>query len=211
MSNKGIFITFEGGEGTGKTTQIKLLSEYLKSKLIATHLTREPGGCDVSEKIREIVVKGKTDSIDELSELLLFSAARHEHVRQKIKPLLEDGKFVISDRFYHSTYVYQSFAGGIDFDFVEQVTKRAIRGAEPNLTIILDIDPVIGLDRARERVLFQDELRFENKELVFHNKVRQGFIEVSKKDKNAIVIDASGSVEQIHKKIIKVLEDRKII
>jgi len=211
MVKQGQFITFEGGEGAGKSTQIKMLVEHLKEKMILTHLTREPGGCDMAEKIRDLLVKGSVNTLDELSELLLFSAARHEHVRQKIRPLLDKNYCVISDRFYLSTYVYQSFAGGLDFDFVEMVTKKAIEGAEPNLTILLDIDPKVGLVRSMDNEITHDEKRFEGKDIEFHEKVRQGFLDAAKTSENIIVIDGSQDLEKVHQDIINELEKRDII
>lgn len=211
MANNGIFITFEGGEGAGKTTQIKMLNDYLKNNGLSAYLTREPGGCPVAEQIREILVKGKADNLDEISELLLFSAARHEHVRTKINPLLADKKWVISDRFYYSTYVYQHFAGGLDFSTVEQVTKLAIGSTEPDLVFLLDIDPVEGLSRANERELFQDEDRFESKKLEFHKKVREGFLQIAEQNDNVVVINAQQPLETIHNQIIDALKNRKLI
>lgn len=209
MSKKGVFITFEGGDGTGKSTQIKMLNDYIKSKGINTHLTREPGGCPVSEKIREILLTGSVDNLDELSEALLFAASRHEHIRQVIRPKLDLGISVLSDRFYHSSYVYQSFAGGLDFEFVEYITKKAIKGTEPDLTIILDIDPAIGLERAKGRELFQEELRMESKAFEFHTNVRKGFLEAAKSG-NCVVINANQNIAKVHEDIIKVLEERNL-
>lgn len=208
--NKSIFIAIEGGEGSGKSTQIKLLLDYLKNKGILTHLTREPGGCPVSEDIRNIIVKGDANKIDELSELLLFSAARHEHVRQTIRPLLDKGYAVVSDRFYLSTYVYQSFAGGLDFNTVEQITKLAIKGTEPDLTILLDIEPKLGLLRSMENTTTHDEKRFESKSLEYHEKIRQGFLNAAKHDDTTIVVNANQDVEKVHQDIIKLIEERDI-
>lgn len=211
MENKGLFITFEGGDGTGKSTQIKMLNEYIKSKNISTHLTREPGGCPIAERIREIILTGKVDNLDELSEFLLFTAARHEHVRQVIAPKLELGICVLSDRFYQSSYVYQSFAGGLDFNFVEDLTNKAVGKTQPNLTVILDIDPVIGLERAKDRELFQEELRMESKAFKFHKKVREGFLKSAETSKNSIVINANQTIEKVHQDIIKAIEEKGLI
>lgn len=209
--SKSIFITFEGGEGAGKTTQIKLLAEYMRKNNKPVELTREPGGCPKAEQIRELIVKGNVDDLDEVSEFLLFSAARHEHVRQKIKPLLDNGNCVISDRFYLSSYVYQSFAGGLDFDFVENITKKVIKNCEPDLTIVLDINPIHGIARATQRELFQDELRMESKKLEYHEKVRQGFLKAAKTSDKIIVINAEQDLNDIHIQIVTELENRKLI
>lgn len=209
--SKGIFITFEGGDGSGKSSQVAMLAKYLKDQKIPINLTREPGGCEIAEKIRKVVLTGEVDSLDAFSEFLLFTAARHEHVRQKIKPLLQSGQWVLSDRFYHSSYVYQSFSGGLDFDFVQSLTKKAIEEIEPNITIVLDIDPKIGVFRAKGRDLFQDELRMENKEFEFHQKNRQGFLNLAKNSDTMVIINANQSLEKVHQDIINTLKDRKII
>ena len=209
--SKGFFIAFEGGDGSGKTTQIKLLAKYLKDREVPVHLTKEPGGCDMADKIRNLLVKGDVNSLDDLSEFLLFSAARHEHVRTTIKPMLDNGHSIITDRFYLSSYTYQSFAGGLDFEFVENITKKAIMGCEPELTFVLDINPIHGIARARERQLFQDELRMESKKLAYHEKIREGFLKAADTSDNIIVIDAEQSVEEIHAEVIKHLENRKLI
>lgn len=212
MTNKGVFITFEGGDGTGKTTQIKMLNEYIKNKKIQTHLTREPGGCPISERIREILLTGEVDNLDELSEAFLFAASRHEHVRQVIKPTLEQGICVLSDRFYHSTYVFQSFAGGLDFDFVEYITKKAIDGVEPDLTIFLDLDHKVGIERSKGKSLLEfvggeEELRMESKALEFHKKAREGFLKAAEKG-NSVIINANQPIEGVHHDIIKALESK---
>lgn len=208
--NKSIFIAIEGGDGSGKSTQIKLLLNYLKNKDTLTYLTREPGGCPVSEDIRNIILKGDANKLDDLSELLLFSAARHEHVRQTIKPMLDKGYTVISDRFYLSTYVYQSFAGGLDFKTVENITKLAIRGTEPDLTILLDIDPKVGLIRSIDNTTTHDEKRIESKPLEYHQKIRQGFLNAAKNDNTTVVVNANQGVEKVHQDIITLIEERDI-
>ena len=204
------FVAIEGGDGAGKTTQIKMLLKYLEDKGVKTHLTREPGGCPVSEEIRNVILQGDVEKLDDLSELLLYSAARHEHVRQKISPMLNDGYTVISDRFYLSTYAYQSFAGGLAFELVERITKEVIKGTEPNLTLLLDIDPEIGLQRSMDNTATNHEKRLESKPLAYHQKIRQGFLQAAEADDTTVVIDASQSVEKIHQDIIKAIEERNM-
>lgn len=216
MSKKGLFITFEGGDGTGKTTQIKMLNQYIKSKGIETHLTREPGGCPVSERMREIVLTSEVEDLDPISELFLFSASRHEHIRQVIKPKLEQGIFVLSDRFYHTTYAFQGYAGGLDMDIIKKVTDIAVETTRPDLTILLDMDHKLGIERSKGKSLLEfvggkEELRFESKELEFHKTARQGFLKAVEGDDKAVVISAEQSIEDVHQEIIKALEDRKII
>ncbi len=192
------FITFEGGEGTGKSTQAKLLSKSLSSINENHLLTREPGGTKVSDKIRKILVENKNSNISPDVELLLIYASRHQHLKEKIIPSLRD-KTVICDRYIHSTISYQfdikNFTKKLDF-FHQNFAFNLM----PDLTILLDLAPDIGLKRSLK--IKNKETRFENKDKIYHEKIRKNFLKLSKKYKNMYKIDASLSKKAIHKKII---------
>ena len=192
------FITFEGGEGTGKSTQAKLLSKSLSSINENNLLTREPGGTKVSDKIRKILVEDKNSNISSDVELLLIYASRHQHLKEKIIPSLKE-KTVICDRYIHSTISYQfdikNFAKKLDF-----LHKNFAFNLMPDLTILLDLAPDIGLKRSLK--IKNKETRFENKDKIYHEKIRKNFLRLSKKYKNMYKIDASSSKKVIHKEII---------
>ena len=192
------FITFEGGEGTGKSTQANLLSKSLSSINENNLLTREPGGTKVSDKIRKILVEDKNSNISSDVELLLIYASRHQHLKEKIIPSLKE-KTVICDRYIHSTISYQfdikNFSKKLDF-----VHKNFAFNLMPDLTILLDLAPDIGLNRSLK--IKNKETRFENKDKIYHEKIRKNFLRLNKKYKNMYKIDASSSKKVIHKEII---------
>lgn len=208
---KGYFITFEGGEGCGKSTQIKLFTEYLQHKGIPCLLTREPGGSQGAEEIRALLLKGETAKWDKITEILLFSAARRDHLVKKIWPALENGTTVISDRFADSTMAYQGYGYGIDETSIRMVNDayQMIAGDfEPDLTFILDINPEVGIARSMARS-GNDEQRFEHMDLTFHHNLRNGFLKIAEQNpKRYAIIDASGSIEQVHQDIINAFEER---
>lgn len=208
---KGYFITFEGGEGCGKSTQIKLFADYLQKKGIPCLLTREPGGSQGAEEIRALLLKGETSKWDKITEILLFSAARRDHLVKKIWPALEQGTTVISDRFADSTMAYQGYGYGINetsIQMVKDTYQMIASDFEPDLTFILDIAPEVGINRSMVRS-GNDEQRFEHMDLTFHHNLRNGFLEIaSQNPKRYVVIDASGSIEQVHQDIIKQFEER---
>mgnify|MGYP006141838935 FL=1 len=190
------FITFEGGEGSGKSTQINLLHNFLIEKGKDVVSTREPGGTPSAEIIRDLLTKGDADRWSPATEALLMWAARSEHVEKLIKPSLDKGKWVLSDRFYHSTYAYQGVGRNLGIENMRIIKKIIIGDITPDLTFILDIDPVNGIDRTKNRDSNED--RFEKMNLDFHINLRKAFIQISKKDpKRFIVIDAELSLEKI--------------
>tara|TARA_B110000008_G_scaffold113377_1_gene116145 strand:- start:602 stop:1228 length:627 start_codon:yes stop_codon:yes gene_type:complete len=190
------FITFEGGEGSGKSTQINLLHNFLIEKGEDVISTREPGGTPSAEIIRDLLTKGDADRWSPATEALLMWAARSEHVEKLIKPSLDKGKWVLSDRFYHSTYAYQGVGRNLGIENMRIIKKIIIGDITPDLTFILDIDPVNGIDRTKNRDSNED--RFEKMNLDFHINLRKAFIQISKKDpKRFIVIDAELSLEKI--------------
>ena len=203
---KGLFLTFEGGEGTGKSTQIKLLSDYLSKQYHRqVVLTREPGGSIGAEEIRSLLLKGNTARWDKLTELLLFTAARRDHLVKTIWPAIEQGDIVLSDRFSDSTIAYQCYGYGYDETVYNQVQKlyhMIASNFEPDLTFILDLDVETGLMRSRKRA-GNDEQRFEDMELRFHQNLRNGFLTLARQNPTRyIVIDASQSIQNIHTQIV---------
>ena len=156
---KGVFITFEGGEGTGKSTQLRLLEKYLKGLNIPVIATREPGGTSAGELIRELLVNGKTDRWSPLTETLLHYASRYEHITNLIQPAILSGQWILCDRYTDSTFAYQGFSQGVDLKIINQLNKIVTSQLNPNLTIILDLPIEIGLKRAEKRGV--DETRYE--------------------------------------------------
>ena len=183
--NKGLFICFEGGEGSGKSSQIKLISENLKKFKIPFVITREPGCTKLVEEIKKILVSGSGKKLDSFSELLCFTASRRQHIREVIMPALNSGKVVICDRFIDSTIVYQGLVGGVDVKFIEKLHNDYCYNLYPDLTILLDIDPEIGLKRKNFSNLNED--RFEQFGLKFHKNVRNGFLEISSNNKHRFI------------------------
>lgn len=200
MKNKGLFITFEGGEGTGKSTQIRLLAEFLKKNGQQVVVTREPGGLEISEEIREVLLKDRGQNpVTPLTETLLFLAARAEFYKLIIKPYLEAGKTVLCDRSYDSTLAYQGYGRGVDLDLINTLNKHVTAGIKPNLTVLLDIPPKLGIDRVKNR----GELnRLDAESLEFHEKVNMGYLEIARKEPNRfVVINADCGINDIAKAI----------
>ena len=197
--SKGLFITFEGGEGTGKSTQAKILYNYFISNNVNTILTREPGGCDEAEEIRNLLVKGSIDKWDGLTEALMHNAARREHVMRIIKPALLKNKIVICDRFTDSTIAYQGIGQGVNKEFLTYIIKEVTENIIPNITFIFDMDIKNSLIRANKR---DNNNRYEKFDINFHKKVRNYFLSLEKIDKRYIIINASNSIESISKIIL---------
>ncbi len=210
---QGKFITFEGGEGTGKSTQINLLSEYLQQKGEDVITSKEPGGTEVGQDIRKLLVCGDKDKFDAVAEALLYFADRHIHLTKKIWPAMEKGTIVLSDRFADSTFAYQYYGYNkrVSKETLDNLYKIAVGDFKPDLTIILDIDPKIGLARSfnKAKTMEIKELRFEGRELEFHDNLREGFLEIARAEPDrCVVLDANKSIEELHKDIIKVINDR---
>jgi len=205
-SLQGLLITFEGGEGTGKSTQSKLLYDYLKSKTTDVILTREPGGCTESENIRNLLVKGNINKWDPITESLLHNAARREHIKNIIKPALLKNKIVICDRYIDSTMAYQGIGQGVNLNFLNILSKEVTENIVANITFIFDIDPDISLKRAKKRDKNTNN-RYENFDISFHRNIRNYFKSLINTNKRYILIDASNSIEEIHLKILKSIND----
>ena len=206
MPSPGFFITFEGGEGSGKTTQIQRLAESLVPVIPAGSLvvTREPGGVPAAESIRDLLVNGDAEKWQPLTEAFLMSAARHEHVEQIIRPALMQNKLVISDRFTDSTIIYQGVVGGVASKHIDAMNKISCGDIAPDLTIILDMDSQTGLARAGSRGVGED--RFEAKGPAFHEKVRAGFINLAHADtERCVIIDASRSADAIADDVLQLV------
>ena len=184
------FITLEGIEGSGKTSQIANITEFFGQRGIPIQATREPGGTEIADRIRRLLVEPHTEPLEPMAELLLYSAARNQHVARVIQPALAAGQIVLCDRFTDSTIAYQHYGRGIDLGTVTQVNAWATDGLSPDLTVYLDCDPEIGLERSKDRLDKADspETRFEAESLEFHNRVRTGFLELARHQKDRIVV-----------------------
>lgn len=198
---KGYFITIEGTDGAGKTTQISLLEDYLKQRKIDFLLTREPGGTLISEKIREILLDISNQELCDSAEVLLYAASRAQHLQQKILPAVKEGKLVLCDRFVDSSIAYQAFGRGIDKEQVKAINQFATSGIEPDLTIYLDFPPQKGILRKQKEHLHEMD-RMEQEKMEFHEKVYEGFQSLAQNYPQRIQkIDASKTIEEVQKEI----------
>lgn len=209
----GYFITFEGIEGCGKTTQMKLLGEHLESLGYSVVRTREPGGCPIADKIRSILLDAGNRGIAPLTELFLYSAARAQHVSDVILPALKQGKIVLCDRFTDATIAYQGAGRGIEQETVKTLNLTACNGLTPDLTVLIDCDPIIGLERARHRIETTRgprEERFELEAMEFHQGVRKAYQALARSEPDRfITVDGSGNIEEISQAIVlQVLRNR---
>ena len=205
---KGYFITFEGAEGCGKSTQINLLGEALQKAGKAVTISRSPGGTAVAEKIRTILKEPTAgEDLEPETELLLFGACHSQMTANLIKPVLDKGGILLSDRFYDSTIAYQGYARNLGVESVKWINSYACRNLKPDLTILLDMDPEEGIKRAKERAGNAATLagdRFDSEKLSFHHAVRNAFLLLAKEDPGRFaVIDANGSIEEVHQKILE--------
>lgn len=205
-----MFITFEGIEGCGKTTQIKRLKKMLKERGVSCLITREPGATNIGLQIRAILLDQKNKKMNPRAELFLYLADRCQHVSEKIRPALVQGKWVISDRFWDATVVYQGLARGLNGKFLKGLRPFILGSLWPDKTFLLDCPVSIGLARAWERINGsqnpQKESRFEKEALSFHEKIRQGYLSLARKEPQRIkVIDATLSPDKIHRQITKLL------
>ena len=198
--SRGRFIAFEGGEGAGKSTQVKAVVAALRDIGIDVVQTREPGGSPGAEALRDLLVKGDAGRWSPLSELLMMYAARNDHLEKVIRPALERGAWVVCDRFADSSRAYQGAGGGVTPDFIEQVDAAVVADTQPDLVIVMDMPVEAGLRRAASRG--DDENRFESKGRVFHERLRQGFLDRAAKVPDRYrVIDADQGIEAIREQI----------
>ena len=204
MRPHGTFITFEGGEGTGKSTQIRLLAKRLEAAEVPVRILREPGGTVVGEAVRAILLDPEHAELSVSAEILLYEASRAQLVEQVIRPALLAGETVLCDRFYDSTTAYQGYARGIDLARIEELNRAATGGLAPDRTLVLDIDPEIGLARATA----ESTDRLESEDLAFHRRVRDGFLAIAAADPARVrVVDASGTPEQVAEQVARALAD----
>jgi len=207
MAKLGRFITFEGGEGTGKSTQAKRLQARFGAKKIPCLVTREPGGSPGAEEIRGLLLQGDPARWEPLTEALLFYAARADHTDRTIKPALKAGKWVICDRYSDSSYAYQGGGRGLNRETVRRIEAIAIGDFKPELTIILDQDPEIGLKRVASRR--HKETRFEEFDLEFHQRMRKSFLDIAKRAPDrCAVIDASQDVDAVEEAVFQLVKSR---
>lgn len=207
----GMFITFEGGEGAGKSVQISRFCEYLQSQNKQVVLTREPGGTEVGKQIRKLLVEGDKDKFDEITEVLLFYADRRINLTQVVIPSVNEGKYVISDRFNDSTIAYQYYGSNKfkDTSIMDKLYNIVAGTFKPNITFLLDIDVKIGLERSfkKSQTMATKELRFENVDVDFHERLRQGYLELAQSNPDRfIIINANQSIEDVTKEIIQKYE-----
>lgn len=206
-----MFISICGVEGAGKTTQLRHISEFLKITGRNFVMTREPGGTEIGMKIRRILLDPENRDLTPKAELFLYAADRIQHIEQIILPALKEGKIVVTDRFVDSTTVYQGYARGIDLELVEKINEFVLNGLKPDLTLLLDISPVVGLARVRDQFQLgeraESESRFEREELIFHEKIRKGFLTLAQKETTRFrVIDADRDPDMVKQDVISVLK-----
>lgn len=202
--SKGVFISFEGGEGTGKSTQIKKLASYLKEKGQDVLITREPGGTPEAEEIRALLLKGSIEKWDAMTEALLMLASRRDHVEKLIKPSLQEGKWVLCDRFSDSSWVYQGWAGNVGIETIEALHALALGNFYPDFTLVLDFPLTEGLRRSHSRQ--NVETRFEEKGLSFHEKIASGYKTLLQRfPQRCHEVSAVGTEQEVFERILSTL------
>jgi len=208
LPQKGLFISFEGGEGAGKSTQIRILAETLRSRGLEVVVTREPGGSPGAEAIRHVLLSGAAEAFGVRMEAMLFAAARNDHVEEVIRPALESGAVVLCDRFLDSSRVYQGTTGNLEPDFIETLQRIAVDGTMPDLTLIFDIPAVDGLARARKRA--DDGAtpdRFEKEELETHEKRREAYLDIALNEpRRCRIVDAKQPQERVTEDVLSMVE-----
>jgi len=211
MIELSLFITFEGVEGSGKTTQIQRVKKYLTQKGIPCKVTREPGGSFIGEKIRKILLNPDHREMVPMTELLLYEAARAQHVIKVIKPFIEKEGVILCDRFSDATLAYQGYGRRIDLKWIQRLNRLSSQGIRPDVTILLDCPSDVGLRRAiqRNRTLKQEsEERFEKEEIKFHRRVRKGYLAIARKEPRRVkVIDTRQGEEKVFEKIQKIVDN----
>ncbi|HEY5540330.1 MAG TPA: dTMP kinase [Coriobacteriia bacterium] len=204
MAQRGVFLTFEGGEGSGKSTQLRTLARRLEAAGLPIRVLREPGGTAVGEAVRELLLDPEHAGLDATAELLLYEASRAQLVADVIEPALEAGEIVICDRFYDSTTAYQGYARGLSLARIAELNAVATGGLAPDRTILLDIDPALGIERATR----EGADRLEGESLSFHRAVREGFLAIAAAEPVRVrVVDASGDTDAVAQRVAAMLRD----
>ncbi len=204
-SGTGLFVTFEGGEGAGKSTQIRRLAEALRSRGHEVLLTREPGGSPGAEAVRYVLLSGAAEAFGTRMEAILFAAARNDHVEEVIRPALLDGKIVLCDRFMDSSRVYQGVTGNLEPDFIETLQRIAVNGVVPDCTVILDIPATAGLARVKSRNADGPD-RFEKEELETHEKRREAYLDIAAREpERCRVVNAMQDEAEIAAEILAII------
>ena len=204
---QGRFITFEGGEGTGKSTQTARLVERLRARDLEVLQTREPGGSEGAEEIRNLALNGEAGRWSAMTETLLMYAARSDHLERTIRPALAAGRWVVCDRFADSSRAYQGAGGGVAGEFIETLDAAVVGDTQPDLTLVFDLPVELGLERAFGRGLF--ETRFESKGLAFHERLRRGFRDiVAAHPERCVIIDADGDLETVEARVWAAVSER---
>lgn len=203
--NRGKFIVFEGGEGSGKSTILEMIYEYLIENNINCIKTREPGGIQISEDIRKIILDTKNTSMDGKTEALLYTAARRQHLVERVVPKLNDGVIVLCDRFIYSSLAYQGYARGIGMSDIYQINKFAVGEYMPDLNILFDVSPQIGLSRINKNK-GREVNRLDLEKMDFHNKVREGYHKLYEDNKDKFIkINAEKSIEEVFSEVKKII------
>lgn len=203
----GLFITLEGLEGSGKTTQQKYIVDELRDKGFDVLLTREPGATRLGKRIRELLLDPEWSEMTPRAEILLFAADRAQHVEEVVKPALEDGKIVISDRYFDSNLAYQGYGRGLDIEIVKKINLWAVDYLKPDLTLFLDLPVEVGLARARAQTVDKLGDRLEREELKFYQQIRDGYLKLAEESERFRVIDANRSIKEVKADILQAIEE----
>ncbi|MEK5234107.1 dTMP kinase [Paenibacillus sp. FSL L8-0470] len=208
MAREGFFITLEGGDGSGKTTVLGRVAAYLQNHSMPYRITREPGGIEIAEKIRSIILDPAHTAMDARTEALLYAAARSQHLAEVVEPALKDGITVLCDRFVDSSLVYQGYARGLGIEEVRSINRFAIGNRMPDLTFYLDVDPQVGLSRiAANQEREVNRLDLEN--MAFHQKVREGYqLVIASDPQRIVVLDANRPIHMVEQDIVRTLKER---
>lgn len=209
MENRGKFITFEGCDGCGKSTQLRLLSEYLEKNGVPHIFTREPGGGKISEAIREILLNGKNSEMTDACEALLYAAARVQHLSDRVEPALNEGKLVVCDRYVDSSLAYQAYARGLGTDFIGKINAYALEHYLPDVTVFIDLTPEAAFKRKHGA---DENDRLEQAGIAFHRRVYEGYKAIAAENPERVVcVDGNQTPDEIFTEVIRILKERNCL